>query len=135
MYSIKCQIIYDVFNKTIVNVFCDKGKIHDFQILKNSNFKFEEKIMIFVDSGYQGLQKINKNTWLPIKKSKNKKLKKQEKQFNKSIHKIRIKIEHVFAWLKRFKILVNKCRKSILRLMYLRFNLLCEIFNKTKPLK
>ncbi len=91
--------------------------------------------MIFVDSGYQGLQKINKNTWLPIKKTKNKKLKKQEKQFNKSIHKIRIKIEHVFAWLKRFKILVNKCRKSILRLMYLRFNLLCEIFNKIKPLK
>ncbi|WP_425377045.1 transposase family protein [Spiroplasma endosymbiont of Aleiodes alternator] len=135
MYSIKFQLIYDVFNKTIVDVFCDKGKVHDFQILKNSNLKFEDKTMIFVDSGYQGLQKINKNTWLPIKKTKNKKLKKQEKQFNKSIHKIRIKIEHVFAWLKRFKILVNKCRKSILRLMYLRFNLLCEIFNKIKPLK
>ncbi|BET37777.1 hypothetical protein [Spiroplasma ixodetis] len=45
------------------------------------------------------------------------------------------KIVDIFAWLKRFKILINKCRKSIFRLMYLRFNLLCEIFNKTKPLK
>ncbi|BET38076.1 hypothetical protein SAP269_06650 [Spiroplasma ixodetis] len=70
-----------------------------------------------------------------IKKTKNKKLNKKEKIYNKIISKIRIKIEHVFAWLKRFKILINKCRKSIFRLMYLRFNLLCEIFNKTKPLK
>ncbi|WP_353307224.1 hypothetical protein [Spiroplasma ixodetis] len=48
---------------------------------------------------------------------------------------MRIKVEHVFVLLKRFKILINKCRKSIFRLMHLRFNLLFEIFNKTKTLK
>ncbi|BET38527.1 transposase family protein [Spiroplasma ixodetis] len=124
-----------LFNKKIVDIFADNGKVHDFQILKNSNLEFSEKTIIIGDLGYQGIQNIYKNTILPIKKTKNKKLTKQEKIYNKIISKIRIKVEHVFAWLKRFKILINKCRKSIFRLMHLRFNLLCEIFNKTKPLK
>ncbi|BET38986.1 transposase family protein [Spiroplasma ixodetis] len=135
MFSIKFKIIYDFFNKKIVDIFADNGKVHDFQILKNSNLEFSEKTIIIGDLGYQGIQNIYKNTILPIKKTKNKKLTKQEKIYNKIISKIRIKVEHVFAWLKRFKILINKCRKSIFRLMCLRFNLLCEIFNKTKPLK
>ncbi|BET39482.1 hypothetical protein SAP269_20710 [Spiroplasma ixodetis] len=37
MFSIKFQIIYDCFNKKIVDIFADNGKVHDFQILKNSN--------------------------------------------------------------------------------------------------
>ncbi|BET38064.1 transposase family protein [Spiroplasma ixodetis] len=130
MFSIKFQIIYDFFNKKIVDIFADNGKVHDFQILKNSNLEFSEKTIIIGDLGYQGIQNIYKNTILPIKKTKNKKLTKQEKIYNKIISKIRIKVEHVFAWLKIFKILINKCRKSIFRLMYLRFNLLFEIFNK-----
>ncbi|BET37797.1 transposase family protein [Spiroplasma ixodetis] len=130
MFSIKFQIIYDFFNKKIVDIFADNGKVHDFQILKNSNLEFSEKTIIIGDLGYQGIQNIYKNTILPIKKTKNKKLTKQEKIYNKIISKIRIKVEHVFAWLKRFKILINKCRKSIFRLMHLRFNLLFEIFNK-----
>lgn len=72
MYSIKCQLIYDVFNRTIVNVF----------------------LLIQVIKDYK---KLTKTLDYQLKKVKNKKLKKQEKQFNKSIHKIRIKIEYVFA--------------------------------------
>ncbi|WP_339048700.1 transposase family protein [Spiroplasma endosymbiont of Colias croceus] len=135
MYSIKFQIVYDFFNKKIVDIFADNGKVHDFQILKNSNLEFSEKTIIIGDLGYQGIQNIYKNTIIPIKRTKNKKLTKQERKYNKIVSKIRIKVEHVFAWLKRFKILVNKCRKSKFILMYLRFNLLCEIFNKIKPLK
>ncbi|BET37608.1 transposase family protein [Spiroplasma ixodetis] len=135
MFSIKFEIIYDFFNKKIVDIFADNGKVHDFQILKNSNLEFSEKTIIIGDLGYQGIQNIYKNTISPIKKTKNKKLTKQEKIYNKIISKIRIKVEHVFVLLKRFKILINKCRKSIFILMYLRFNLLCEIFNKTKTLK
>lgn len=135
MYSIKFQIVYDFFNKNIVDIFADNGKVHDFQILKNSNLEFSENTIIIGDLGYQGIQNIYENTIIPIKKSKNKKLTKQERKYNKIVSKIRIKVEHVFAWLKRFKILVNKCRKSKFRLMYLRFNLLCKIFNKIKPLK
>ncbi|BET37739.1 hypothetical protein SAP269_03280 [Spiroplasma ixodetis] len=35
VFSIKFQIIYDFFNKKIVDIFADNGKVHDFQILKN----------------------------------------------------------------------------------------------------
>ncbi|BET37935.1 hypothetical protein SAP269_05240 [Spiroplasma ixodetis] len=53
------------------------GKVHYFQILKNSNLEFSEKTIIIGDLGYQGIQNIYKNTILPIKKTKNKKLTKQ----------------------------------------------------------
>ncbi|BET39585.1 transposase family protein [Spiroplasma ixodetis] len=92
-----------LFNKKIVDIFADNGKVHDFQILKNSNLEFSEKTIIIGDLGYQGIQNIYKNTILPIKKTKNKKLTKQEKIYNKIISKIRIKVEHVFAWLKDSK--------------------------------
>ncbi|BET39478.1 hypothetical protein [Spiroplasma ixodetis] len=42
--------------------------------------------------GYQGIQNIYKNTILPIKKTKNKKLTKQEKIYNKIISKIRMRL-------------------------------------------
>ncbi|WP_339047127.1 transposase family protein [Spiroplasma endosymbiont of Colias croceus] len=103
MYSIKFQIVYDFFNKKIVDIFADNGKVHDFQILKNSNLEFSEKTIIIGDLGYQGIQNIYKNTIIPIKRTKNKKLTKQERKYNKIVSKIRIKVEHVFAWLKRFK--------------------------------
>ncbi|WP_342266219.1 transposase family protein [Spiroplasma endosymbiont of Villa modesta] len=75
---------------------------------ENSNLEFSEKTIIIGDLGYQGIQNIYKNTIIPIKRTKNKKLTKQERKYNKIVSKIRIKVEHVFAWLKRFKILVNK---------------------------
>ncbi|WP_342266986.1 transposase [Spiroplasma endosymbiont of Villa modesta] len=62
MYSIKFQIVYDFFNKKIVDIFADNGKVHDFQILKNSNLEFSEKTIIIGDLGYQGIQNIYKNT-------------------------------------------------------------------------
>ncbi|BET37950.1 hypothetical protein [Spiroplasma ixodetis] len=70
MFSIKFQIIYDFFNKKIVDIFADNGKVHDFQILKNSNLEFSEKTIIIGDLGYQVIQNIYKNTILPIKKLK-----------------------------------------------------------------
>ncbi|WP_425289798.1 transposase [Spiroplasma endosymbiont of Zeiraphera isertana] len=46
--------------------------------------------------------------------------------------KIRIKIEHVFAKLKRFKILSLKYRNKI-RIFALRFNLIAGIYNFELP--
>ncbi|WP_425289782.1 transposase [Spiroplasma endosymbiont of Zeiraphera isertana] len=50
----------------------------------------------------------------------------------KTLSKIRIKIEHVFAKLKRFKILSLKYRNKIRRFA-LRFNLIAGIYNLELP--
>ncbi len=73
-------------------------------LLKSKTFIHPEK-QVFVDSGYQGIQNIHKNTFLPFKKSKYNQLTPIQKEYNKTLSKIRIKIEHVFAKLKSFKIL------------------------------
>ncbi len=82
-------------------------------LLKSKTFIHPEK-QVFVDSGYQGIQNIHKNTFLPFKKSKYNQLTPIQKEYNKTLSKIRIKIEHVFAKLKRFKILSLKYRNKIL---------------------
>ncbi|WP_425288756.1 transposase [Spiroplasma endosymbiont of Acasis viretata] len=54
------------------------------------------------------------------------------KDFKQVLSKIRIKIEHVFAKLKRFKILTLKYRNKIRRFA-LRFNLIAGIYNFELP--
>lgn len=63
-----------------------------------------------LDSGYQGAQKLHAHTCLPYKKSKNHKLTKQQKQYNKQLAKERVAIEHINANFKVFKLLENRYR-------------------------
>ncbi len=62
------------------------------------------------DSGYQGIQKIVENSEIPIKKSKNKKLTKQERKHNNKLAKTRVSIEHVNRKCKIFRIVKETYR-------------------------
>ena len=68
-------------------------------ILKILKIEFLKDTVIIVDSGYQGIQIDHLNTLLPIKKSKNKPLTSDQKNYNKVISKVRVSVEHVFGWL------------------------------------
>ncbi|WP_342263713.1 transposase family protein [Spiroplasma endosymbiont of Clivina fossor] len=59
---------------------------------------------------------------------KNNPLNPDKKEYNSFLSKVRIVIEHVFARLKRFKILVYRYRNKIRR-FGLRFNLISGIYN------
>lgn len=63
-----------------------------------------------VDSGYQGAQKLHKNTDLPHKSTKKKPLTKEKKKENRALSKERVYIEHTNAQLKVFKLLKNHYR-------------------------
>jgi len=56
------------------------------------------------------VQKLHKNTELPIKASKHHKLTKQEKKQNRTLSQKRVLIEHSNAKCKVFKLLENKYR-------------------------
>ena len=81
-----------------------------------------------VDSGYTGIVKIQSNTKLPKKRSKKKKLSKEEKQENRRIASERVTNEHAIGFLKRFKILSERYRNRRKR-FGLRFNLIAGICN------
>jgi hypothetical protein len=81
-----------------------------------------------MDSGYQGIAEIHKNSETPKKKPKGGELTQEEKLENRRISRERILIENVNAKIKVFKIMANKYRNRRKR-HNLRANLICGIIN------
>ena len=104
------------------------GKQHDFNLFKESRVQFLPTIKVFADSGYQGINKLHKNTEIPKKKTKKTSLSSQDKRNNRDISRTRIKIENIIAFIKRFKILSDRYRNRRKRFL-LRFNLICGSCN------
>ena len=108
------------------------GKAHDLTIFKQTT-KVAPSILILTDSGYRGLSKIHPNSKLPIRhKADIDKLTDEQKYTrkadNKAIATVRMKIEHIVGRVKRFKIVAERYRNQLKRLL-LRFNLICGIVN------
>ena len=66
---------------------------------------------IKVDTGYQGIAKIHKNSELPKKRSKKNPLTKDDKLRNRKISGERVGNEHAIGFVKRFRIVSEKYRK------------------------
>jgi hypothetical protein len=100
-------------------------------LFKESKIVIQNKVKVIVDSGYQGLQKIHSNTFLPKKKRKNKPLTKEDKKNNTNIASQRVSNEHAIGFIKRFKIVADRYRNRRKR-FGLRFNLIAGICNYEK---
>jgi len=98
------------------------------KLLLESGVRFAKGAFALLDSGYQGIQKICQNALVPKKKSKKKKLTKQEKSYNRKLSSARVKVENVFGWIKRFRIFAERYRNRRKR-FGLRFNLIAGIHN------
>ena len=103
------------------------GSTHDLTLHK-SEPPLPKETRAYVDSGYQGLDKIHTQTELPYKASKNKALDEEEKDYNQGLSRLRIKVENVFAQLKVFRILSHRYRNKRKR-YNLKFNIIAGIVN------
>lgn len=108
-----------------------KGKTHDFSLFKKSKIKLLGTTKILADSGYQGICNYHSNSEIPIKSSKNHKLSSKEKEYNRSLSKRRIYVEHINRYMKRFKILSSRYRNKRKK-FGLRVALICGIYNFQK---
>jgi len=104
------------------------GSTHDFELFKRAFRGASDKIKFLADSGFQGILKFHTNSLTPYKRSKHHTLTPDEKHFNHELSSKRIFIEHINAWIKRFKILAYKYRNKRLR-HGLRIALICGIYN------
>jgi transposase len=75
-----------------------------------------------------GIDKIHSNSIVPIRASKKHKLSEEEKWYNNEISKIRIAIEHVNAFIKKFKITSTRYRNRR-KDFKLYMALICGIYN------
>lgn len=126
-HTIKTEIRTTI-NGKIINVSESvPGAKHDFALYKEGK-ALEKNKRVFADSGYQGLDKIHQETEIPYKKSKNKSLNEEEKDYNFALSKIRIKVENVFANIKVFRILSDRYRNK--RIRYgIKFNIIAGLVN------
>jgi len=118
----------DVACKEVLAVFQGKGGEHDFSMFKRSKIKFHEMLILLADSGFQGIEDLHPNCWIPKKKSKLKPLTIAQKRVNKALSRIRVCCEHVNRRLKRFKIF-SSCYRNKRKRHRLRMSLLCGIYN------
>jgi IS5 family transposase len=126
--TIKTQILVDTKTQEIICIEVRKGRVHDFRMWKESQIELDEKIELLADKGYQGVNKIQANSRIPMKRPKKKSLNKEQKKFNRQLAKERIIVEHVHRRPKIFRILSSRyrCRR---RRFGLRFNLITGIYN------
>ncbi len=127
-HTFKAQLVVNQDTLEIICYVNGRGKEHDFKILKKSRLPLSEKIKCLVDKGYQGIGEIHKLSEIPKKKSKKRKLTKEEKRKNRELNRQRILIEHINRKLKIFRILSEKYRNKRKR-FGLRFNLIAGIYN------
>lgn len=97
-------------------------------MLKQSQVRILQKNLVAIDSGYQGIQKIHKNSFLPHKKKKKTPLTKEQKRENRQVSRDRVLNENVIGMVKRFKIISDRYRNRRKRFC-LRFNLIAGIHN------
>ncbi len=84
-------------------------------IHKSKHPTFSEKLMVFYDLEYLGIQKDFENqiSILPYKKKRGKELIVFQKEWNRIQSKIRIKVEHVIAQIKKFRISSDTFRNKL----------------------
>ena len=128
MHTIKTQIEAGMDTHLIYSVRFSKGSVHDFKLFKESKWDFRKEHLLMLDKGYVGINKIHANSIVPIKASKNHKLTKEEKKFNVEVSKIRIVIEHVNAFIKKFKIVSTRFRNRR-KNFKLYMTVICGIYN------
>lgn len=101
---------------------------HDMKLFKMSRRNIGQTGKILADSGYQGLMKMYSQVQTPRKSSKLKSLTLEDKAYNHTLSKERIKVENISAKVKTFKMLSTSYRNRRKR-FGLRMNLITGIIN------
>ncbi len=106
----------------------DKGKTHDFKLLKRSRLPFVSSQLCLADRGYQGFAKRHAGACTPTKKPRKQPLAPDEKQHNRALAKLRVRVEHVIRRFKVFRIFSGRYRNRRRR-FGLRLNLIAGLLN------
>lgn len=120
----KCTLIATLTTYILYIGSLFKGKNHDFGMFKKE-FKpksnWFKNFNVYLDSGYQGFADNYKTAalFIPYKKPKksknnpNPQLTQEQKDYNKTISIIRVKVEHAIAGMKRYNCFANRYRNKI----------------------
>lgn len=104
------------------------GPSSDLKLFQKSSVHLSSDVWYLADGGYRGLEALHRQTALPVRKPKGGCLSEQDRHNNRRLAKLRIRVEHVICWLKRFRILAERYRNRRRRFS-LRFRLIAGLHN------
>jgi hypothetical protein len=102
--------------------------MHDFKLFKRSRIPFVSSQLCLADRGYQGFSRQHLGACTPTKKPRKQALSKEEKQHNRALARLRVRVEHVIRRFKIFPIFSGRYRNRRRR-FGLRFNLIAGLLN------
>ncbi|WP_083758836.1 IS5-like element ISCaa6 family transposase [Candidatus Amoebophilus asiaticus] len=126
-HTIKTEIVIREDGRILSVSKSHKGRVHDFKIRKGEKPLPKESLKL-ADSGYQGWQKLQSNVMIPYKKSRKRPLTKEQKDHNRKLASIRMKVEHKIREIKVFKIMAEVYR-NFQKKYNLRFNIISGLIN------
>jgi hypothetical protein len=108
---------HTVKNAVIVNLTCIilflsptvNAKMHD-KKMADTLYSIQEGFELWQDTGYQGYKPYGVTIHQPIKKPKGKELTEQQKEYNRYISQVRVRVEHAIGSIKRYRIVKDECR-------------------------
>jgi hypothetical protein len=87
-----------------------EGKWHDKSLADDETYILPEDSVLYQDMGFQGFVVAGAVIVQPKKKPKGGELTAEEKEENRRINRIRVRIEHVIGSVKRYRIVKDKLR-------------------------
>ena len=106
----------------------DTGRTHDFKLLKRSRLPFRSSQLCLADRGYQGFAKHHTGACTPTKKPRHQPLLEAEKQHNRALTRLRVRVEPTLRRFKIFRIFSGRYRNRRKR-FGLRLNLIAGLLN------
>lgn len=108
-HSIKNEIITTEAGRIVSVSPSAPGTVHDITIRRHGP-PLPENARGYADSGYQGYQNDHPELDIPYKKPKKGKLTKDEKEYNHTLSRFRVRVEHAIGRMKKFRILADRYR-------------------------
>ncbi len=127
-HTLKAQLLVEFETGQIICTAVDTGKTHDFKLLKRTRLPFIQSQLCLADRGYQGFAKRHSGACIPTKKPRKQPLPKVEKQHNRALARLRVRIEHVIRRFKIFRIFSSRYRNRRKR-FGLRLHLIAGLLN------
>jgi DDE superfamily endonuclease len=127
-HTLKAQVLVEFDTGQIICTAVDTGRIHDFKLLKCSRFPFVSSQLCLAERGYQGFVKLHVGACTPTKKPRQQPLPPEEKQHNRALARLQVRVEPVIRRFKIFGIFSGRYRNRRKR-FGLRLNLIAGLLN------
>ena len=109
MHTIKNLALTNAQNQVLFMSHSFEGATHDKVIWDDCQIQLGDQPLL-ADLGFLGIDKMYPTALIPFKKPRNGALRETQKQINRGLSSLRVRIEHVFAAIKRLKIIREKIR-------------------------